>query len=756
MRIRPGAVRSALRRGLPWSPLAGLLATMLILGAAVLAASPAAARTPAAAPARHVVVVGLSGLRWNEASPTVTPTLWRLAGQGSVGSLVDYAVQALTCPADGWLTLNGGARAQSDHTGAGCGTFPAVDPAGAGATVPALPALITYNRRFHNDPSWGLLGRAAGCTTAVGPGAALALADPSGHVAAYLPSPSDLSAAVLSRCPLTVVDLGNLGYTERTSVLAAADTELRRLEAELPPDTTLLITAPGSATEPPHLQVALVDGAGYQAGLLESSSTRQPGLVVLTDVTPTVLGWLRHAVPSGLVGAQLTRGDRGPLDPAIRSLVARDTAEQVWLSTHNGFFWAYALADAAVLAAIALAFWGAAEERRERRARWWRVAGVFAASVPVGTFLANLVPWSQSAHPAVVLYAVAAGLAAIIGLVALFGPWRRDPFGPFGVICLFTLVVLGIDVMTGSRLQLETPFGLSVLEGGRFYGIGNEALGIYGITALVAAAWLATVARRRSAHSRPSSRRPALAAVSVVAVFAVVASGWPGFGAKVGGTLAMVPCFALLLMAVAGIRLNWRRVLLVAVSGLVLFAVFALISYFTPVTGKSDIGTFAGDVLHGHAGSVLLRKIHSNLGTLSVSAFSPLIPVVVLVTGLMLWRPDWFGLKTMVRAFAAEPQLRWLLAVLWLMPVLGWFADDSGVIVPAAALPFVLPLAIALLATAAYRYRSSQVSEQEGTSGTRAVPAIADSRRPVPAHDLAAEGDRGGEHPRVGRSDPGR
>ncbi len=759
MRIRPGAVRSALRRGLPWSLVGGLLAALLILGAAVprmsRAANPAAARTPAAAPARHVVVVGLSGLRWSDVSPAVTPTLWRLAGRGSVGSLVDYAVMTLTCPADGWLTLNGGARAQSDHTGAGCGAFPAVDPSGAGAAVPDLPALIAYNRQFHNDPSWGLLGRAAGCATAVGPGAALALAEPqgpSGHVASYLPSPSDLSAAVLTRCPLTVVDLGQLGSTERTAALAAADTELQHIVAELPADTTLLVTAPGSAAKPPHLQLALVDGTGYQAGLLESSSTRQPGLVVLTDVTPTVLGWLGHGVPSGLVGARLTRGDRGPLDSAIRSLVARDTAEQVWLSTHNGFFWAYALADAAVLGAITLAFWGAAEEQRGRRARWWRVAGIFAASVPVGTFLANLVPWSQSAHPAVTLYAAAGGLAAIVGLAALTGPWRRDPFGPFGVICLFTLIVLGVDVITGSRLQLETPFGLSVLEGGRFYGIGNEALGIYGITALVAAAWLATVARRRF----PSPRRRAVAAAGVVAVFAVVASGWPGFGAKVGGTLAMVPCFALLLMAVAGIRLNWRRVLLVAVSGLALFAVFALISYFTPVAGKSHIGAFAGDVLHGHAGSVLLRKIHSNLGTLSVSMFSPLIPVVVLVTGLMLWRPGWFGLKTMPRAYAAVPQLRPVLAVLWLMPVLGWFFDDSGVIVPAAALPLALPLAIALLATAAYRYRSSQVSKQEGTFGARAVPAIADSRRPVPAHDLAAEGDRAGEHPRVGRRDPGR
>jgi hypothetical protein len=746
MKLRPGAVRSGV--------LAGPLAALLAIGAA-LVAHPAAARAPAT-PARHVVVVGLPGLRWSDVSPAATPALWRLAGQGSVGSLVQAAVLPLTCPADGWLTLNGGARAQSRHTGAGCGRFPAVDPVGAGATVPGLPALISYNRRFHNDPSWGVLGRAARCATAAGPGAALALADPSGHVASYLPAPSGLTAAVLSRCPLTVVDLGNPGYSERSVALAAADTELQRLVAELPAGTTLLVTAPGSSARPPHLQLTLVDGAGYQAGLLEATSTRQPGLVVLTDLTPTVLGWLGHAVPAGVVGAQLTRGDRGPLDATIRSLVARDTAEQVWLSTHDEFYWAYLLAGAAVLAAIGLACWGAGPERRQQRARWWRVAGVFAVSVPAGTFLAGLVPWWRWVHPAAWLYGTAVALALVIALTALAVTRRRDPLAPFGVVCLFTVVVLGLDVMTGSRLQRETPFGLSVLVGGRFYGIGNEALGIYGITALFGAAWLALLALRRSAHSRPSCRRPALAAVAAVAVFAVVASGWPGFGAKAGGTLAMVPCFVLLLAAVAGIRLNWRRVLLVAVSGLALFVVFALISYFTRIAGKSDIGTFAGDALHGHGGSLLLRKIEANLGSLSVGMFSPLIPIVVLVTGLMLWRPAWFGLKTMPLAYAAEPLLRPVLAVLWLMLVLGWFADDSGVVVPGAALPLVLPLATGVLAAAAYRYRSSQVSEQEGTQGARAVPAIADSRRPVPAHDLAAEGDRSGEHPGVGRRDPGR
>jgi hypothetical protein len=704
VRKRPAAVPAAL--------LACLLAVL-----AVLAAARPADASAGPAPARHVVVVGISGLRWSDVSPTATPTLWRLAGQGSLGSLVDYAVLPLTCPADAWLTLNAGARAQSDHSNASCGTFPAVTSDGTGAQVAGLPALESYNSQFHNDPDWGLLAGAASCSTAVGPGAALALADRAGHVPSYLPSAAAVTAGVLSRCPLTVVDLGNLLNSERAAALRQDDAQLARIVADLPPGTTLVVTAPGATVKPPHLQVALVSGTGYAGGLLDASSTRQPGMVVLTDLTPSVLSWLGRSAPAGTVGAQITRADRGGLASTVQSLVGRDVAEQVWRSTHSTFFWAYALADIIVMGVIALASWGAAPERRRRRARGWRLAGVFATALPAGTFLANLVPWWLFAHPAAWLYGLAVAWALVIGIGALAGPWRRDPLGPFGVICLLTLVVLGIDVMTGSRLQMETPFGLSVLEAGRFYGIGNEALGIYGITALLAAAWLALVALRRGG----GSRRAAVLAVAVVGVFAVFASGWPGFGGKVGGTIAMVPCFGLLALAVAGIRLNWRLVLIVAVSGLALFAVFALISYLTPATGKSDIGSFAGSSLHGHSGGVLLRKINSNIGSLSVNALSPLSPIVLVVAGLMLWRPSWFGLKTVPLAYAAEPMLRAIVGVLWLVLVLGWLADDSGIIVPAAALPIALPLGIAILAAFAGRDESARYVNKNvaGSSGSK-------------------------------------
>jgi hypothetical protein len=574
-----------------------------------------------------------------------------------------------------------------------------------------MPGLVAYNQGLHYSPHWGslaLAGGTGGCATAVGPGAALALANARGDVGSYLASPDDVTKHALSGCALTVVDLGAVpsasgggGATGRAASVRKADAELGVIMSELPSDTTLMVTAPGAVTMPPHLQVTIVSGAGYRAGLLDARSTKQGGVVVLTDLTPTVLHWLGRTVPSGLTGAQLTRGDRGSLMSAVRGLVGRDTAEQVWTSTHNKFFLIYALADGAVFAGIGLIFWGGQEERRRRRARLWRTAGVFAAAVPVGTFLADMVPWWLQAHPAVWLYGLALGWAVLISAVALLlGPWRRDPLGPLGDVCLLTVAVLGIDVVTGSRLQLETPFGLTLLEAGRFYGIGGEAIGIYAVAGLAGAAWLGiTLLRQRG-------KRDAVLAVSAVALFAVVASGWPGTGAKGGGTIMMVPCFLLLIMAVAGARITWRRAVGIALSGLAVFAVFALLSYFVPGAG-SDLGVFAGNLLHGHAGGTLDRKISSNIGSLTVSAYSPLIPVVVVVSGLMLWRPSWFALRTVPRAYAAEPLLRPALGVMWLAALLGWFANDSGIIVTASALPLALPLGIAMLASVSYQDRGA-------------------------------------------------
>jgi hypothetical protein len=704
-----------------------LLGAALGTGAATAAsAAPATAGSGARAaqslPAAHpVVLVGIPGLRWTDVSASGTPALWRLASAGSVGNLVVHATSSLTCPADGWLTLNAGARAGAPRPHSGqCPALPAVVPdrtASGAKPAPAdirqMPALIAYNRQFHYSPDWGLLARAAGpgrCSTAIGPGAALALASPSGRVSGYLPSLSAATRSTFARCPLTAVDLGPVpaasapgGAQARAAAVRADDRALARIDAELPAGSILVVAAPADDLSP-HLRLIVVDGPGYAAGVLNTPSTRQPGLTQVTDVTASVLRWRGQPVPSAAVGTELTRGDRGSLPAQIRALVGQDTAAQVYRATFGWFFAIFAVAEVVVFGLIALLWRGPRNAPRRRAA--FRVAGVAAACVPVGTFLASLVPWWMLPHPAVLLYLLTAAWAAVLAVVALTGPWRRDPLGPAGIVCSVTVAVIGLDVMTGSRLELNTPFGLNVLWGGRFYGEDNNTVGIYGAAAILCAAWLASLLLRRG-PAQPAGRTgwrgprgQAVLAASAVALFAVVASGWPGFGGKVGGTIAVVPGLLLLIMAVAGVRITWRRAVLLAVSGVLVIAAFGLVNYFVPLTGHSDIGAFAGQALHGEGGGTLQRKISTNLSSLTATPFSLIIPAVVVALGVLLLRPEWFRAGALTHARRAVPLLGISLAAIWVVAVLGWFAEDSGVGVPGAMLPLVLPLAIAIVASA--------------------------------------------------------
>jgi hypothetical protein len=699
------------------------LGRTLAAGAAVLAmAAPATASAGtgqaarSGAPAVHVVLVGIGGLRWSDVSPAATPVLWHLAREGSVGSLVVSGIRPRTCPADGWLTLNAAARAAVPHAAAGpCPAAPPVmvQPSRARpgtpapARVPRMPGLVAYNTRFHYDPRWGLLAAAVEppgpgrCATAAGPGAALALASPAGRVASYLPSAAALTAAALARCPLTVVDLGNLpasggaaGVPARAAAVRAADRQLGRIAARLPAGSTLVVAAPGDGAEP-HLRVIVVSGPGFSGGLLTAASTRRPGMVVLTDLTPTVLGWLGAPVPAAAAGSPLRTVPRGPggLAATVRTLAAQDTAAQVYRGTVPPFYQLVGFGYAALFVLIALIPWAGGERRGPRRRAVARAAGAWAASVPAGTFLASLVPWWTLAHPAVVLYSLTVAWAAVVAAAALAGPWRRDPLGPPGVIAAVTLAVIGLDLVSGSYLARETPFGLSALEAGRFYGLGNNAVVIYAASGLVCAAWAGAALLRRGQRGR------ALLAMAAVTGLTVATAAWPGFGAKVGGTIAMLPGFLLLLAAAANMAITWRRAVLAAVSGLALVTVLALVNYFVPVTGHSDIGGFVGQVLHGGAGATLQRKIGSNFGSLTANPFVPVVPVVVAGLGAIVAWPDRLRCPLLARAYRRIPLLRATLSAVWLVAVLSWLTEDSGITVPAAALPLVLPLMVVILSS---------------------------------------------------------
>ncbi|HUR73592.1 MAG TPA: hypothetical protein VMZ00_04905, partial [Sporichthya sp.] len=251
----------------------------------------------------------------------------------------------------------------------------------------------------------------------------------------------------------------------------------------------------------------------------------------------------------------------------------------------------------------------------------------------------------------------------------------------------------GLDVVLGSRLQLNSLFGLSPLIAGRFYGFGNIAFAVFAVCALMTAAGAA------SYLVRDGRLQAAGAAVLILGGLATLVDGWPDFGADFGGVLALVPGVAVLAAGVSGARITLWRALAVGAGTVAVAAAIALVDWRRDAADRSHLGRFVQDVLDGDGPNVIGRKLDANLGLLAdapviVAAAVPLVALLVLA----LFRPAVLRLHGLARAQNADPVLRPLLLACLCTGMIGWAVNDSGVIVPAVALVAGGPLLVAIWA----------------------------------------------------------
>ncbi|QIM20316.1 hypothetical protein G7075_02765 [Phycicoccus sp. HDW14] len=485
---------------------------LLVLGMfAALAAAPARAEEPAADVGERVLVVGVPGLSWSDVGETSVPVLWRLAGEGAVGSLTVRTVRSRTCEVDGWLTLSAGRRA-ADAPGPCREPGTVVDGRVAGwDRYLAAAAAASYGA--HPGTLAERLDAVGACVSADGDAAAVGAADPQGRVT----EAQDCAVELRSVAPLPV-------GARRAEALRALNRELSRIVSD--PGSRgrrLLVAGLADGEGPVRPRAVVLVGQGVERGVLTSPSTRQPGLVQLQDLTASLLAGA-GVDDAGLTGRPVVvEPDDRPVADRVadrvgfesRSATLRDLSPQVtgWL----------AAAFALWCVGVGVAWW-----RRPgvRVPGTLAAAGVAIAAVPSATFVANLVPWWHAGWPGAaftgVLVVVVAGMT---GAALLAG--RRWRHGALVVVAVLTLLVLGGDVLTGSGLQLASVFGQNPTVGGRFYGVGNTSYAVLGVAVLTVVALLA-------AWRRPG-RRWAVALAGLVLLATTVLEGHPSYGADFGG-----------------------------------------------------------------------------------------------------------------------------------------------------------------------------------------------------------------------------
>jgi hypothetical protein len=175
----------------------------------------------------------------------------------------------------------------------------------------------------------------------------------------------------------------------------------------------------------------------------------------------------------------------------------------------------------------------------------------------------------------------------------------------------------------------------------------------------------------------------------------VLVDGVPMFGSDVGGVLASVPAFALVVLAARGRRINIRRAAVVAAGTAALVVGLAAIDLARPAANRTHLGRFAHRVLNGEAGSILHRKLAANWAILTSSPWTLLVPVVVIgFAVLALGRRG--PLASLVRD---RPDLRTLVVASLVMAAIGFAVNDSGIVVPALQLTVLGPWLVVVLLT---------------------------------------------------------
>lgn len=722
------------------APVRGLGARKVFAAGAVVSAAvgvavgvaPLAPESAAAAPAGpervdHVVVVGVPGLRWEHVDDERMPAVARLADEGSIGTLSARSAPSTTCPAEGWLTLGAGTYAASSDpdSNGGCANRPveAVHTQGEGGGV--LPTFDRIKRlndtlRFGAEP--GRLGDGVDCAAAIGPGAAMAAADPNGRVAWYAPELPTDPGPLLTRCPLTVVSAPSV---DSGRDLSAADATVSAVAGAMPERSLLVVAGisesadTGSATGP-SLHAVVVHGDGVQRGWLRSPSTRRVPYVQLVDLAPTVLESLGETVPDAMAGRPVYTGEKGrprALDQATETL-ADDDARAVAARRAVPWFWA----GVGVLSLLIYAF-AVLALRRGRDPPAVRRALLGLAAVPVATFAAGLVPWWRAPEPAQVpvLFALVVAMAGALAAVALAGPWRRQPAGPVTVVAGAGVLVVGLDVLTGGNLQIDTMIGYSPLVAGRFYGLGNIAFAVFGACGILLAAGLAEAGRSRYLPDAP--RRGALTALAIVLAVAgvvVALDGAPAWGADFGGVLTLVPTFVVLALLAVHARITVVRLALAGVAGAALVFTLGLFDWLGPPEDRSHFGRFVGSIVDGTAWHTIERKIEVNLDLLLAGPHSVAAALLVLGTVVLVLRPP----ARLKRAYDQDPALRPALVGVVMLGLVGAATNDSGIAVPLLAGVVVLPIAVLAC------LRTDGRTDSDDTDDTPTTGAVAE---PEPA-----------------------
>lgn len=401
-------------------------------------------------------------------------------------------------------------------------------------------------------------------------------------------------------------------------------------------------------------------------GLLTSPTTRRSGLISNLDIMPTIFSFLEAEYnPNLTTGVQIIKSQDHSMKKLDQDLTLYKNLRANRSPLHTLFI-------CLILITFAIGIW----ILNFNKHNYYKVVNFLVScilSIPIIWMFISIINYES------VVNSIAFTL--IVSLVV--GSLLYKLFKPLNVILILTALtslLLTIDCFMHSKLMLISPLGSDAIAGGRYYGIGNDFMGILLASSVI---FVTLLVHRLNV-------KPYLKAIIGLPYLLIVsiAIGHPNLGANVGGLITSLVTVCVFFLYVTGRKINLKKIFIigiVAVLGVIGVAQLDAIFSSNPShAGKAINSLFNGGFI------VFFSIIGTKLGILANTVYTSNWSIVMIVS-VAIFIYIWTKFKDELAVLALKlPSIMSCIRILTISAVTVFIVNDTGIIASALIFTYII------------------------------------------------------------------
>lgn len=206
---------------------------------------------------------------------------------------------------------------------------------------------------------------------------------------------------------------------------------------------------------------------------------------------------------------------------------------------------------------------------------------------------------------------------------------------PIMLMLLLTILTISVDLVLGLDLIANSIMSYQIISGARYYGLGNEYMGVFiGATISLAALYL-----NKKFHIK------GLINVMLLFVMVVILIAYPLFGINVGGTITACIALGVTLISLYKNTFSYKDIICVIVGTVFVISVIALLDVNQPSELQSHLAKNIRIIADQGIGAILaiiIRKLEMHLEIISYKYLGWILLATLAGITLLLYKPNKF------------------------------------------------------------------------------------------------------------------